>query len=107
MLVDKAGADQSETSDSTEQEDPSISTDVSLNPTNKENDSNSTVKADILKENDKEVNSPKPRQSIRHKKQSFTKEEDSFIVKGLKKYGKGKWTRILKDPEYKISQYQK
>ena len=38
----------------------------------------------------------------RQKKHSFTKEEDSFIADGLKKYGKGKWTNILKDPDYKF-----
>ena len=40
--------------------------------------------------------------SIRQKKNSFTKEEDMFIVNGLKKYGKGKWTQILNDPDFKI-----
>ena len=38
----------------------------------------------------------------RRKKNLFTKEEDHFLLKGLKRYGKGKWTHILKDPEYKF-----
>jgi len=33
---------------------------------------------------------------------AFTVEEDTFIARGLKKYGKGKWTRILKDPDYRF-----
>ena len=36
----------------------------------------------------------------RKKKNSFNEEEDSFIIRGLKKHGKGKWTRILKDPDF-------
>ncbi|XP_066934540.1 uncharacterized protein [Clytia hemisphaerica] len=38
----------------------------------------------------------------RGRKSSFTKEEDMFIINGLKKYGKGKWTQILNDPNYKF-----
>ena len=53
------------------------------------------------------VESPFPPNSnqsrlTRQKKQPFTTEEDSFIISGLKKYGKGKWTNILKDPDYKF-----
>ena len=43
-----------------------------------------------------------PSRMTRHKKQPFTAEEDSFIISGLKKYGKGRWTNILKDPDYKF-----
>ena len=38
----------------------------------------------------------------RQKKYSFTPEEDKFIINGLKRYGKGKWTNILKDPHFKF-----
>ena len=40
--------------------------------------------------------------NTRKKKNAFTKEEDNFLLKGLKKYGRGKWTHILNDPEYKF-----
>jgi len=40
--------------------------------------------------------------STRRKKCTFSKEEDNFLIKGIKKYGKGKWTSILNDPEYKF-----
>ena len=30
----------------------------------------------------------------------FTAEEDNALIQGLKKHGKGKWTRILKDPDF-------
>lgn len=36
----------------------------------------------------------------RKKKVSFSKEEDNFILKGIKKYGKGKWKAILTDPSF-------
>ena len=40
--------------------------------------------------------------NTRKKKNAFTKEEDNFLLKGLKKYGQGKLTHILNDPEYKF-----
>ena len=43
----------------------------------------------------------------RQKKVAFSKEEDTFLSKGLKKYGVGKWSNILKDPEYKFHQSRK
>ena len=51
-----------------------------------------------------EVSSPQTNSTgkTRQKKHSFTTEEDSFILNGLKKYGKGKWSNILKDPDYKF-----
>lgn len=36
----------------------------------------------------------------RKQKIPFSKYEDNFIRDGLKKYGKGKWTSILNDPDY-------
>ena len=36
----------------------------------------------------------------RKAKSPFTTEEDDFLLKGLRKYGQGKWTRILKDPDF-------
>ena len=36
----------------------------------------------------------------RRAKIPFSKQEDSFIAAGIKRYGKGKWTSILKDPEF-------
>ena len=38
----------------------------------------------------------------RNKKQTFSEEEDNFLIKGLNKHGLGKWSNILKDPEYKF-----
>ena len=35
-------------------------------------------------------------------KSAFTEEEDEFLLAGIKKHGKGKWTRILKDPDYRF-----
>ena len=31
---------------------------------------------------------------------SFTVDEDRFITAGIKKHGFGRWTAILKDPDY-------
>ena len=33
----------------------------------------------------------------------FSKQEDSFLISGIKKHGKRKWTAILNDPEYKFN----
>ena len=49
-----------------------------------------------------EENEIKTSKNSRKKKNLFTREEDSFLLKGLKKHGKGKWTHILNDPEYKF-----
>ena len=38
--------------------------------------------------------------SGRKTKSSFSEEEDKFLILGLRKHGKGKWTRILKDPDF-------
>ncbi|XP_078378573.1 uncharacterized protein LOC144661640 [Oculina patagonica] len=32
----------------------------------------------------------------------FTEEEDNFLKKGLKRYGFGQWTAILRDPDFKF-----
>ena len=39
----------------------------------------------------------------RKSKVAFSKEEDGFLLAGLKKYGKGKWTAILHDSTYKFN----
>jgi len=39
---------------------------------------------------------------VRKKKVPFSQIEDNYLISGLKKYGKGKWTNILKDSEYKF-----
>ena len=39
----------------------------------------------------------------RRAKVLFSKEEDGFILAGIKKYGKGKWKSILSDPDYKFN----
>ena len=36
----------------------------------------------------------------RKKKVTFSSQEDSFILAGIRKYGVGKWTAILNDNEY-------
>ena len=38
----------------------------------------------------------------RQKKVPFSGIEDSFLQKGIKRYGKGKWKSILSDPEFKF-----
>ena len=38
----------------------------------------------------------------RNKKVAFTTEEDKFLFNGIKKYGQGKWSNILKDPHFKF-----
>lgn len=43
------------------------------------------------------------RETKRKQKVPFSPQEDTFIQAGLKKYGKGKWTSILNDPEYSFS----
>ena len=39
---------------------------------------------------------------IRQAKSSFSEEEDKFLFAGIEKHGKGKWTRILKDPDFRF-----
>jgi len=46
-------------------------------------------------------------ETVRRKKCPFSKEEDNFLIKGIKKHGKGKWTSILNDPEYKFHSSRK
>ena len=38
----------------------------------------------------------------RNKKHAFTEQEDNFLSNGIKKHGLGKWSTILKDPQYKF-----
>ena len=38
------------------------------------------------------------------KRKFFTEEEDEAVRRGLQRYGQGKWTRILKDPEFSALQ---
>ena len=33
------------------------------------------------------------------KRVKFSEEEDAFLVMGIKKYGKGQWKQMLRDPE--------
>ena len=42
--------------------------------------------------------SKKPRNS-----NGFTREEDQHLRKGIVKYGKSNWSRILKDPEFSFA----
>ena len=44
-----------------------------------------------------------PGETKRKQKVPFSPQEDNFLQAGLKKYGKGKWTSILNDPEYCFS----
>ena len=37
---------------------------------------------------------------IRKKKMNFSEEEDNFLLKGIRKYGVGRWTSILNDSNY-------
>ena len=39
-------------------------------------------------------------ESKRKKKCPFSKQEDGFLLEGIRRYGNGKWSSILKDPEY-------
>lgn len=45
--------------------------------------------------------------NIRQKKVPFSSIEDSFLKKGIKKYGLGRWTSILNDNEYKFHSTRK
>ena len=47
-------------------------------------------------------NDAPPEKRKRNKKVAFTTEEDNFLLKGIKKYGQGKWSNILKDPIFKF-----
>ena len=40
--------------------------------------------------------------NLRQRKVPFSDIEDNFIRKGISKYGDGRWTSILKDPNYKF-----
>ena len=42
--------------------------------------------------------------TLRKMKVPFSKEEDAFIAAGIKRYGKGRWTSILKDPEFTFNE---
>ena len=73
-----------------------------------ENDNSANTKSDIEPEvnnqvesitNTNAIPSAKPKRQV---KCFFSEEEDAFLARGLKKYGKGRWTRILKDPDYKF-----
>ena len=55
----------------------------------------STTKVDFQKGESSKVN-------LRQKKVPFSEIEDNFIRKGIIKYGDGRWTSILKDPNYKF-----
>lgn len=50
------------------------------------------------------VDSCKP---VRQRKVPFSKEEDGFLVKGMKKYGPGRWTSILSDCDYTFQSSRK
>ena len=45
----------------------------------------------------------KERPTIKRKSKIFSKQEDEFILAGIKKHGKGKWTAIIQDPEYEFN----
>ena len=61
-----------------------------------------TTERSPLKEATEVVATGDASKTKRKKKCAFTKEEDQFLLRGLNRYGKGKWTSILKDPEYKF-----
>ena len=42
------------------------------------------------------------KQGLRQKKAAFSDSENSFIRKGISKYGYGRWTSILNDPSFKF-----
>ena len=42
------------------------------------------------------------KQGLRQKKVAFSDSEDDFIRKGISKYGYGRWTSILNDPNFKF-----
>lgn len=60
-----------------------------------ESHTTSVAELESLKTKENSMEKPKRKQ-----KTSFTEEEDIFLVRGLKKHGNGKWTRILKDPDF-------
>ncbi|KAL9600638.1 MAG: hypothetical protein Q9219_003071 [cf. Caloplaca sp. 3 TL-2023] len=45
-----------------------------------------------------------PKRSYLRKRTKWTEEETYSLVKGVDKFGVGKWTKILKHPDYKFSQ---
>lgn len=62
-----------------------------------------TKKGDLQKKKVKESDSPNKRIWVR-KRTKWSEEETYCLVKGLDKFGVGKWTRILNDPEYSFQQ---
>jgi len=54
------------------------------------------------RQNSTEVRKPHEKQKVRRKKTPFSSVEDHFLQSGIKKYGGGKWSSIIKDPEYKF-----
>ena len=98
------------------------------NPTECNNDSRQEIssmkdthslQADMSKQHATEVNNvteslarvqfsiSKHGHKIRQKKVAFSKEEDSFIQRGIKKYGPGRWTSILSDIEFSFHSSRK
>ena len=71
-----------------------------------ENKENEKVDLEHEKHNEEIISSEKT-ETFRRKKCPFSKEEDNFLIKGIKKYGKGKWMSILNDPEYKFHSSRK
>ena len=54
---------------------------------------------------DMEVTRQQPNK--RQKKVAFSKQEDSFLFRGIKKYGPGKWSSILSDTEFSFHSSRK
>jgi len=74
-------------------------------PLENKNEEPELREANAPEENIKTISTETPdmrTDSKRRKKCPFTKEEDNFLIKGIKKYGQGRWTNILNDPEYKF-----
>ena len=74
---------------------------------NNSSGSNYVNSVDINIERSSKSNEPNEKpitnESKRKKKCPFSKQEDAFLINGIRRYGSGKWSSILTDPEYSFS----
>ena len=77
---------------------------VSLNENDVNSDDLAVSTESVDTEDDEIFITPTPKKmKKREKRIPFTKEEDAFIIKGIKKYGKGHWHSIIEDTSFNFN----